>query len=49
MAAAIRGALQDDPETGLEIFREWCDRWEDGEIQPGFDERTYRSITNACP
>lgn len=44
MAAAIRGALQDDPETGLEIFREWCDRWEDGKIQPGFDERTYRSI-----
>ncbi|BAU89648.1 putative ATPase, RecA family protein [Methylorubrum populi] len=44
MAAAIRGALQDDPETGLEIFREWCDRWEDGEIQPGFDERTYWSI-----
>lgn len=44
MAAAVRGALQDDPEAGLEIFREWCDRWEGGEIQPGFDERTYWSI-----
>ncbi|MCP1546981.1 MULTISPECIES: AAA family ATPase [Methylorubrum] len=44
MAAAIRGALQDDPDAGLEMFREWCDRWEDGEIDPGFDERTYWSI-----
>ncbi len=44
MAAAVRGALQDDPDAGLEIFREWCDRWEEGEIDPGFDERTYWSI-----
>lgn len=31
---AIKGASQDDPETGREIFHEWCDRWTEGTNDP---------------
>lgn len=44
MATALRGALPDDPETGLDIFRTWSERWEDGKPDPDFDERTFRSV-----
>lgn len=30
VAQAIKGALPDDPETGLELFQEWAAKWEGG-------------------
>ena len=30
VAQAIKGALPDDPETGLELFQDWASRWTDG-------------------
>lgn len=34
VAQAIKGALPDDDETGLELFQEWASRWEDGNNDP---------------
>lgn len=31
---AIKGASQEDPETGREVFHEWCDRWTGGTNDP---------------
>lgn len=31
---AIKGAAQDDPELGREIFQDWCSRWEGGDNLP---------------
>ena len=45
MAAAIRGALPDDVEAGLDIYLDWCGRWSLGRPDPVFDERTFRSLT----
>ncbi|KQP60099.1 hypothetical protein ASF41_10500 [Methylobacterium sp. Leaf111] len=45
MAAAIRGALQDDIEAGLDIYQDWCGRWTLGRPNPDFDERVFRSLT----
>ncbi|KQO66028.1 hypothetical protein ASF22_05000 [Methylobacterium sp. Leaf87] len=44
MAAAIRGALQDDIEVGLDIYLDWCGRWSLGRPDPVFDERVFRSL-----
>ena len=38
---AIKGASQDDPETGREIFHEWCDRWTGGTNDPSQVDRDW--------
>ncbi|WP_437871985.1 AAA family ATPase [Methylorubrum extorquens] len=43
MAAAFRGASQDEPDEGFEIFREWSERW-DGEVDATEDQRVYWSL-----
>lgn len=43
VAAACRGASQDDPNDGYEIFREWSERW-DGEVDASEDQRVYWSL-----
>jgi hypothetical protein len=34
VAQAIKGALPDDDEAGLELFQEWAAKWEDGHNDP---------------
>lgn len=34
MGYAIKGASQDDPEMGFEIFMNWCERWDQGSNDP---------------
>ncbi|MCH4543147.1 AAA family ATPase [Ochrobactrum sp. A-1] len=34
MGYAIKGATQDSPEAGFEMFAEWCERWQDGTNDP---------------
>jgi RecA-family ATPase len=34
VAQAIKGALPDDDDTGLELFQEWASRWDGGDNDP---------------
>ena len=34
MGYALKGATQENPEAGFEIFADWCERWSDGENDP---------------
>lgn len=42
---AIRAALPDNEDEALEIFQEWCARWEDGENDPDVVEADWRRMT----
>lgn len=41
---AIKGATQDDPEAGLELFQEWSAKWADGHNDPDFVAATWRRM-----
>lgn len=41
---AIKAALPDHPGEALEIFQEWCARWQDGENDPDVVEADWRRM-----
>lgn len=41
---AIKAALPDHPDDALEIFQEWCARWQDGENDPDVVEADWRRM-----
>jgi hypothetical protein len=41
---AIKAALPDHPEEAFELFSEWCDRWVEGENEPGTVEGDWRRM-----
>lgn len=41
---AIKAALPDDPEDAFEIFAEWCERWQEGDNDPGVVEADWRRM-----
>lgn len=44
VGAAIKGATQHDPNHGLELFLEWCSRWDGGENDPESAAADYARI-----
>lgn len=41
---AIKGATQDDPELGLELFQEWASRWDGGTNDPAVVAADWRRM-----
>jgi putative DNA primase/helicase len=44
MCAAIKAACADDPSRGLEIYQDWCARWESGVNDPEEVERRWDTM-----
>ena len=44
MGYYIKASLPDDEPTAFEIFREWCDRWNEGDNDPGVVAADWRRM-----